>query len=102
LVTITVSTPVAWLRIVTVAPGTAEPCSSVTTPLMTARSARCARAGLLEKVRDSSASRTWGSTKRGLVISTSGTAVETRFLHVDRANTAAFAVRSAAHANATQ
>jgi hypothetical protein len=34
---------------VTVAPGTAFPCSSVTTPLMVARSERCARRGLLKK-----------------------------------------------------
>ena len=37
------------LWIVTVAPGNAPPCASVTTPLMTARSARCAKRGVLEQ-----------------------------------------------------
>ena len=46
-VTWTVLTPVASLRIVTVAPGTAAPCASVTTPLMMALSARCASTGVL-------------------------------------------------------
>ena len=39
--------PVPSLWMVTVAPGTALPWASVTTPLMVARSERCARSGLL-------------------------------------------------------
>src|SRR4051794_1825577 len=46
-VTRTVFTLVSSLWIVTVAPGTAEPCASVTTPLIVARSERWARAGAL-------------------------------------------------------
>src|SRR5262245_21942965 len=45
LVTTTVFTLVSSLWIVTVAPGTALPCASVTTPLIVARSERCASAG---------------------------------------------------------
>jgi len=58
-----VSTPVAWLWIVTVAPGSAAPCGSVTTPLMTARSARCASKDVLKQtLKQRVATRTPGPT----------------------------------------
>ena len=46
LVTRTESMPVPSLWMVTVAPGTALPCSSVTTPLIAALSERWAKSGL--------------------------------------------------------
>jgi hypothetical protein len=48
LVVSTVSTPVSSFRTVTVAPGTAEPWLSVTTPEIVPLSERCARSGVLE------------------------------------------------------
>jgi hypothetical protein len=56
---------------VTVAPGTAEPCPSVTTPLMMALSDRCAkRAVLRQRLRVIEAA-THGTARRKLDMSTS-------------------------------
>src|SRR5437867_1926836 len=73
LVTSAVSTPVASFRIVTVAPGTPEPCASVTTPLRMARSARCARTGRLTlRLEQTTIATTRETTRQVLLMPTSG------------------------------
>src|SRR6478752_771786 len=71
LVTTTVFTLVSSLWMVTVAPGTAEPCASVTTPLIVARSERWASAGAPRPHTKTTAVATRSRTWWNLAISTS-------------------------------